>query len=278
MADPGVGKTTLVDWLVDIIGGGFVITPKKKPNNWCGLDVYGCTPKIFNYDAIADRLEWVQKEMYQRYDQIDKGEQPPLTNFVVDEWRLIVNHVPDAKKIMKDIITVARESGLRMVAIAQGLQVSTWGLEGESDLEECFTDILIGQFALDKAAALRRKHPKNSEQYVYWTQVLTFLDKQERPCIAANMPAIIPDLSDWRREILSQKLTPAQALGEPLRTIWRYCKEQSQPTTTRDVLRKGFTTLKNADTEAIKKYFLILAQNGYGEIEESGTTVKFRVF
>jgi hypothetical protein len=97
-----MGKTTLVDWLVDLIGGAFVITPKKKPHNWCGLDVYGCTPKMFNYDTISDRLQWVHDEMYRRYDQIQAGHNPQLTNFVVDEWRLITNHVPKAKELMKD--------------------------------------------------------------------------------------------------------------------------------------------------------------------------------
>ena len=146
-----MGKTTLVDWLLDTIGGGFVITPKKKPDNWRGLNVYGCTPKMFNYDEITSRLQWVHEEMYRRYDLIQGGHNPPLTNFVVDEWRLINKHVPQAKELMKDIISVAREAGLRMIAIAQGTQVDTWGLEGESDLEECFTDVLIGGFAIEKA-------------------------------------------------------------------------------------------------------------------------------
>jgi polynucleotide 5'-kinase involved in rRNA processing len=31
----GVGKTTFVDWLLDVLGGErFVITPKKKSWNW----------------------------------------------------------------------------------------------------------------------------------------------------------------------------------------------------------------------------------------------------
>ncbi len=273
-----MGKTTLIDWLVDIIGGAFVITPKKKPHNWRDLDVYGCTPKMFNYEAIAERLQWVQDEMYRRYDQIQAGENPPLTNFVVDEWRLISNHAPKAKELMKDIITVAREAGLRMIALAQGTQVSTWGLEGESDLEECFSDILIGNFAIDRCTALRRKHHKNSEEYAYWTRVLAFLQQQDRPCMVADMPAIIPDLTNWQRAIASENVTPAQALGEPLRTIWCFCKEQNDWVATRDLLRKGFTVLRDANTEKLKEYFLILQNSGYGEIDESGNSVKFKVF
>ena len=165
-----------------------------------------------------------------------------------------------------------------MIALAQGTQVSTWGLEGESDLEECFTDILIGNFAIDRCIALRRTHHKTSQEYAYWTQVLAFLQQQDRPCMAANMPAAIPDLTNWQRAIASENVTPAQALGEPLRTVWSFCKEQGDWVATRDLLRKGFTALREANTEAVKEYFFILQKSGYGEIDESGNSVKFKAF
>lgn len=279
-----MGKTTLVDWLVDALGGAFIITPKKKPHNWCGLTVYGCTPKMFNYEAILQRLTWVQQQMYARYELIDSGEDPPLTNFVVDEWRLINKNIPSAKEIMKEIITVAREANLRMIALAQGTQVKTWGFEDESDLEECFTDILIGDFAIEQCINLRNKYPKKSEEYAYWMGVLAFLKKSDRPCMVAKEPAIIPDLSQWRREVTAaipqdeKPLLASEALGEPLRTIWKFCKEQGDWVATRDLLRKGFSTLKDANTEKVKEYFLLLQEKGYGEIDLSGTSVKFRVF
>jgi hypothetical protein len=280
-----MGKTTLVDWLVDQLEGAFIITPKKKPHNWCGLKIYGCTPTMFNFEAILERLKWVQSEMYQRYELIEKGQEPPLTNFVVDEWRLINKNIPEAKEIMKEIITVAREANLRMIALAQGMQVKTWGFEDESDLQECFTDILIGDFAIKRCLSLRRKYHKQSEEYAYWTQVLAFLKQSDRPCMVANQPAIIPNLSNWRRDITpavdpqeESPLLASAALGEPLRTIWKFCKEQGDWVATRDLLRKGFSTLQGVNTEKVKEYFLILQEKGYGEIDLSGTSVKFKVF
>lgn len=279
-----MGKTILVDWLVDVMGGAFIITPKRKPHNWCGLTIYGCSPKMFNFEAILERLNWVQEEMYARYELIDKGEEPPLTNFVVDEWRSINKNIPEAKEIMKNIITLAREANLRMIAIAQGTQVKTWGFEDESDLEECFTDILIGEFAIERCLILRNKHHRTSEEYAYWTQILNFLKQSERPCMAADQPAVIPDLSIWQREILTEITQPensllaSEALPEPLRTIWRYCKQEGGWIATRDLLRKDFSTLRRVNTEKLKEYFLVLQEKGYGEIEKSGSSVKFRVF
>ena len=96
--------------------------------------------------------------------------------------------------------------------------------------------------------------------------------------MVANTPATIPDLSNWYREITEENLTPAQSLGEPLRTIWCFAKEQGDWIGTRDLLRKGYASLRDTDTETAKKYFFLLAHKGYGETQESGNTVKFKVF
>jgi hypothetical protein len=222
----GIGKTTFVDWLLDILGGSrFVITPKKKSWNWVGLKVYGLW---FDYEAVRSKLQWIHAEMYRRYPLMEAGQTFEITNFVVDEWRLINTNVkaikerdpetkqsievaPSAKAMMKDIITVARESMLRLIALAQGENVASWGFEGESDLEECFTDIRLGEFAIDYAKSLRNQCRKDSDDYEYWTGVFSELDWQQSRrisegksipcCMVAKYPARIPDLTGWKREI-----------------------------------------------------------------------------
>jgi hypothetical protein len=176
--------------------------------------------------------------MYRRYPLMEQGETFVITNFVVDEWRLINTNVkaikerdpdtkqvkdiaPSAKAMMKDIITVARESMLRLIALAQGENVASWGFEGESDLEECFTDIRLGEFAIDYAKSLRNQCRKDSDDYEYWTAVLAELDWQQSRrtregksipcCMVAKYPARIPDLTDWQRtvaDINSEEIEP----------------------------------------------------------------------
>ena len=222
----GIGKTTFVDWLLDVLGGSrFVITPKKKSWNWVGLRVYGLW---FDYETIRSRLQWIHEEMYRRYPLMEQGQTFEITNFVVDEWRLINTNIkpikerdpetkqtleiaPSAKAMMKDIITVARESMLRLIALAQGENVASWGFEGESDLEECFTDIRLGEFAIDYAKSLRNQCRKDSDDYEYWTAVLNELNWQQSRrtregksipcCMVAKYPARIPDLTDWKRTV-----------------------------------------------------------------------------
>jgi hypothetical protein len=223
----GIGKTIFTDWLLDVLGGNrFVITPKKKSWNWVGLQVYGLW---FDYEAIRTKLQWIHAEMYRRYPLMEAGQTFGITNFVVDEWRLINTNVkavkerdpdtkqaietaPSAKAMMKDIITVSREAMLRLIALAQGENVASWGFEGESDLEECFTDIRLGEFAIDYAKSLRNQCRKDSDDYEYWTAVIAELEWQNQRrtregksipcCMVGKHPARIPDLSDWKRTVV----------------------------------------------------------------------------
>jgi hypothetical protein len=189
-------------------------------------------------------LEWIHAEMYRRFPLMEAGQNFELTNFVVDEWRLInmnvkaikeknesgilVEIAPSAKAMMKDIITVSRESMLRLIALAQGEQVQTWGFEGESDLEECFTDIRLGDLAIDYARSLRGQCRKDSEEYHYWTAVLSELEWQESRrtsegksipcCLVGKIPARIPDLSKWKRECVEDDSEdiPTQLVADDL--------------------------------------------------------------
>jgi hypothetical protein len=221
----GIGKTIFVDWLLDVIGGDrFIITPKKKAWHWSGLKVYGLW---FDYDVIRAKLEWLHSEMYRRYPLMEKGQAFETCNFVVDEWRLINTNIkpikerdpetkqmieksPSAKAMMKDIISAAREASLRLIALAQGENVATWGFEGESDLEECFTDIRLGDFAIDYAKSLRSNYQEKTDEHRYWTAIIRELEQNGRyskngkpipVCMVGKRIALIPDLSDWSRDI-----------------------------------------------------------------------------
>lgn len=193
----GVGKTKLTEWLMDLLQGEqFIITPKKKPKDWINHKVYGAG---FDYISIEKQLIKIRLLMYKRYEQIDKGIEPHLINFVCDEWKLINQNITRAKQIMKDIIVVARDSKIRLIALAQGENVATWGFEGESDLEECFTSIRLGIFATAHCKSLINKYRKGSDDYNYYCAVLTELEQQgHRCCMVDEIPAKVPNLSNWQ--------------------------------------------------------------------------------
>ncbi|MBF2016354.1 MAG: hypothetical protein IGS23_14360 [Rivularia sp. T60_A2020_040] len=193
----GVGKTRFTEWIMDMLGGEqFVITPKKKPTDWINHKVYGYP---FNYGECEAKLKQTQELMYKRYEDMEKGVQPHQINFSCDEWKLINKNVSSAKEVMKDIIIVARDAKIRLIALAQGENVATWGLEGESDLEECFTTVRFGEFAKDHCKYLRNKYRKGSEEFQYYSAMLKELESQGfRCCMVDNVPARVPNLANWK--------------------------------------------------------------------------------
>jgi len=219
------GKTTLFDWLMDVMPSQkqSVITVKRWPHQWLGLDVIG-VPE--DYQAIRSSLEALQSERVRRTALMAKGIKSPIWNVAVDEWKAISRNVRaiverktkqiislGAKQIMGEMITLARETNIRIFALAQGRQVVTWGLEGESDLAECFCSIYMGKFAVEECESYRNKYPKDSEQYAKYQQVRDYLESLGNraawiSCELGEFPAVVPDLSQWKRELPKQPIEP----------------------------------------------------------------------
>jgi hypothetical protein len=131
--------------------------------------------------------------------------------------------------------------------------------------------------------------------------------------MVGKYPARIPDLSDWKREVAdidsgnpedkeqpaakkeaaifasegaiaqpeqpTTELKVSDSLAEPLKTIWLMAKERTDWVTVRDIQRKDFAILKGKGSEQIHQYFGLLADSGYGEIDEEGkshSSVRFK--
>jgi hypothetical protein len=71
----------------------------------------------------------------------------------------------------------------------------------------------------------------------------------------------------------------ADSLAEPLKTIWLFTKERTDWVTVRDIQRKDFAILKGKGSEQIHQYLGLLADSGYGVIDEEGkshSSVRFK--
>lgn len=212
----GIGKTCLIDWLLDVFPAEKtqVITVKRRVDQWQGLKVIG-VPEDF--DGIRSALEDLQSERKRRTQKMAEGVESPVFNVAVDEWRVITKNLkatvdrtskeiisPSAKDIMGNMMTLAREVNIRMLVMAQGRQVETWGLEGESDLAECFCSIYLGKFAVSEAETNRNRHPADSQAYEQYQAVRDYLESIGSraawiSCADGEFPAIVPDLSGWKR-------------------------------------------------------------------------------
>ena len=241
----GIGKTRLVDWLLDIFPAEKtqVITVKRRLNQWQSLKVIG-VPEDF--DAIRSALEDLQAVRKRRTEEMAEGKESPVINVAIDEWRVISKNIkaivdrqskeitsPSARDIMGNMITLAREVNIRMLVMAQGRQVETWGLEGESDLAECFCSIFLGRFAIQECEANRNRHPANSQAFKQYQAVRDYLESIGSraawiSCADGDFPAIVPDLSNWKRgqkEELKVAIQPQiESQSEPLNDSERFWK------------------------------------------------------
>lgn len=187
----GAGKSTLGKYVASLFPGQVEVITIKGSKTWEGLPVTGLG---FDYDAIASRMKDVLEDMYNRYQQIDggglsPGDLEPYT-LIIDEWSTIVLKYPQGKELIRELICLAREAQIRLVCLSHGEQVSLWGLEGMSSLKECFTDIRIGNFAVDYLWTLKRSLSTDVFNSIY-----AELERQgSRCCLVDRVPARIPQL------------------------------------------------------------------------------------
>ncbi len=218
------GKTTLVDWLMDVIPSDrkFVCTIKRKPHQWQFIEVIG-VPE--DYEAIRHSMLSIRAERIRRTAQMAKGIDFPSWSIAFDEWKAQTRNIkaiierktkeiisPSARDLQGENLTLGRELKMRIFALAQGRQVMTWGLQGESDLLECFCSIFLGKFAVEECESYRNKFPKDSEQYAKYQQVRDYLESLGNraawiSCELGEFPAAVPDLSQWKRELPKRSST-----------------------------------------------------------------------
>ena len=180
----GSGKTYTTERIVKFIGGDVtVITTKAKAEQWQGLKVIG---KGRNFDAIALALAGLLQEMQRRMQDLDANHAPKIV--VLDEFPSITANIESATDIVTTLIREAREAKIRLFILSQGRQVKTLKLEGQSDLRENLTDILLGQFASDRAKELvGRKQAQPA--------LLDWCRSQSRPILVADEPALLSQIN-----------------------------------------------------------------------------------
>jgi hypothetical protein len=64
------------------------------------------------------------------------------------------------------------------------------------------------------------------------------------------------------------ELKVSDSLSEPLKSIWLFAKKKSDWVTAKDVYNNGMSVLKGKGVKQIRQYFGLLADSGFGEIDE----------
>jgi len=80
----------------------------------------------------------------------------------------------------------------------------------------------------------------------------------------------VSELEDATSTEATGELKVSDSLKEPLKSIWLFAKQQDDWITVRDIQRKSFSVLKGKGSKEIHQYLGLLADMGYGEIDEEG--------
>ncbi|MCY7275680.1 MAG: hypothetical protein LH702_18560 [Phormidesmis sp. CAN_BIN44] len=152
----GAGKSYVSDRLVRFLDGyAIVISPKKMPTDFQGLQVVGLP---YDYRAIHRALVALEKLMVDREAEI---QQTGFTDF--QPINVILDELPvsssgckdldlDLLKPLKALIRAGRTSKIRLIILAQGSEVKALGIEGEGGLRDSLTYVYLKGFVEDYAA------------------------------------------------------------------------------------------------------------------------------
>jgi hypothetical protein len=127
-----------------------VIDPHAEPGDWAGVPAIGAGR---NYAEIDQALTTLLAQMADRYTRRAQGDKayPALTIFV-DELPAIMQHCKSARQFFGELVREARKVNMRLVALTQSTRVKTLGIEGEADVLENLTWLLLGEKALSVCA------------------------------------------------------------------------------------------------------------------------------
>jgi hypothetical protein len=243
----GAGKSYLAERLGRFLTGStLVLTPKKKPGTFAGLEVVGVP---YNFAAIANRLSAITQLVKDRESEMDRtGREDfePLNVILDDTPSFIAGCKDEGYDVVKDlkfIIRNARTSKVRLIILVQGAEVKALGIEGEGSLRDCLSYIRLRGFAEPYAKSLGD---------VIARQVASM----DRPATVEDMPADVMELCRVA-DGMSAPSVPASAIHYPPPAPDHQGRtEKPKPVTTMPApdLEKSAATLEQQIADFIKAY------------------------
>lgn len=305
---PGAGKTSTAAWLIrERINAGHqikMLDPHREYGQWDGLE---CIGDGMDYDAINDELKAFTDEIKTRYKARAKtpNYNPPKLTVVCDEFTQWAKKCSHSATFFEECLSDIRKINLHVLFISHGRTLIALG--GSTGLAATRDAALL---ELELEAQVNPVTKKASPKLLGWLKYPgVAMNERQRVAIASWMNGSMDfsktgaaptarqqpvTTTDSVAEVQPQEesiatsapipiteLKVSDSLGEPLKTIWLLAKERADWITVRDIQRKDFAILKGKGSEQIHQYIGLLADSGYGEIDEEGkshSSVRFKAF
>jgi hypothetical protein len=299
----GAGKTSTAAWLIRerrLRGHQIkILDPHRAYGQWDGLE---CVGDGMNYDAINDELQAFTEEIKMRYKVRAKtpNYKPPKLTLVCDEFTQWAKKCSHSATFFEESLTDIRKINLHVLFISHARTLT--GLGGSSGLAATRDS---GLLELELEAQVDPTTGEASPKLLGWLKYPgVAMNERQRVAIASWMngsmdfsgsgvtSTILQQQSSTIESTETQsdldtstslepqtELKVSDSLGEPLKTIWLMAKERTDWVTVRDIQRKDFAILKGKGSEQIHQFLGLLADSGYGVIDEeakSHSSVRFK--
>lgn len=291
----GSGKSTLGEYVLSLLREGLEVeTHLINPKHIESRPDWSFPPFIKSIDGCVDGLQQCQKLISDRLS--DPNFDPTTTGkilIVVDEWDWIYAQFGKAAvNALRPLFKVGRGVGVHLLLVGQSPLATDTGLSG-SDYRNMARIVLNGeaiafldnrQFPYDKSdyyPTAKQYHASGKRFALVVPMVglpfVALVPHLSKPQSAFNrvQSTTMPDRQD------AVELRVSDDLGEPLKTIWLFTKERDYWVTVREIQRRNFSVLKGKKSQDIHRYLGLLADSGYGEIDEndkSTSSVAFKSY
>lgn len=294
---PGAGKTSTAAWLIrERINAGHqvkVLDPHREYGQWDGLE---CVGDGMDYDAINEELKVFTLEIKARYKARAKtpNYNPPKLTLVCDEFTQWAKKCSHSANFFEESLTDIRKINLHVLFISHARTLI--GLGGSSGLAATRD---AGLLELELEAQVDPVTKKASPKLLGWLKYPgVAMNERQRVAIASWMNGSMDfSKSDADLTAIQQPVTTADSaavvqpeeeaitdgtpsteptfelkvsnsLSEPLKSIWLFAKKKGDWVTAKDVYNNGMSVLKGKGVKQIRQYFGLLADSGFGEIDE----------
>ncbi|HEY9596329.1 MAG TPA: ATP-binding protein [Cyanophyceae cyanobacterium] len=298
----GAGKTSTAAWLIgERIKVGHqikILDPHRSYGQWDGLE---CIGDGMDYEAINDELKAFTEEIKARYKTRAKtpNYDPPKLTLVCDEFTQWAKKCSHSATFFEESLTDIRKINLHVLFISHARTLT--GLGGSNGLAAARD---AGLLELELEAQVDPQTKKASPKLLGWLKYPgVAMNERQRVAIASWMngsmnfsgsgvaptaiqkPVTTPQAITEQtpeQEAIAQGAVPeaiaqpetttelkvSDSLGEPLKSIWLFAKKKGDWVTAKDVYVNGMAVLKGKGVKQIRQYFGLLADSGFGEVDE----------
>lgn len=271
-----------------------VLDPDSNRSEWEGVESY------HDFEEIAQFLQWYVDELKARYKLFN------ASSMTEDAWRaklwaegkalaLICEEVTTYTDLIEDKelltqffrlgLTKSRKQEMPLTFVSHNnTQTALGGVKGLANLIEKMlqlelkTDInpdTLQPTASGKGAVKL----DGSSQWMpvtlpKLTQKITNFGDSQPTAIHQPVTAVqsiveqTPEQEASAPTETTTELKLSDSLSEPLKSIWLFAKKRGDWVTAKDAYNNGMSVLKGKGVKQIRQYFGLLADSGFGEIDE----------